>query len=225
MVGPAGSPGKSPSNVIYGGSMERLLQACLNVRRCRMSHSSVAKQLSHIALSYASPTEPVDGGCRPPCSAPRRQPRYTASPDPNGGSRPAAAAARRPCSAHRARQARAGRPPWPMGSSLGRRPRNSGHCREMGPTPRGRHDARLRGVALGILGLSQRPRAFLMKRAAVAVPRPRASSGHGCGASKSFRSWSDRGRSRRPLSLGEFLSSRGGLQLEPARMQDGFRVA
>jgi len=25
------------------------------------SHSSVAKKLSHIALSYASPTEPMDG--------------------------------------------------------------------------------------------------------------------------------------------------------------------
>ena len=32
-----------------------------NRRRSSSSHSSVAKKLSHMALSYASPTEPIDG--------------------------------------------------------------------------------------------------------------------------------------------------------------------
>src|SRR5690349_10952884 len=36
--------------------------ACvLNRQRARSSHSSVAKKLSHMALSYASPTEPIEG--------------------------------------------------------------------------------------------------------------------------------------------------------------------
>ena len=34
----------------------------IEARRARSSHSSVAKKLSHMALSYASPTEPIDGG-------------------------------------------------------------------------------------------------------------------------------------------------------------------
>ena len=32
-----------------------------NLRLSRSSHSSVAKKLSHMALSYASPTYPMDG--------------------------------------------------------------------------------------------------------------------------------------------------------------------
>jgi hypothetical protein len=39
------------------------------LRRSSNSHSSVAKKLSHIALSYASPTEPIDG--RTPASLQR----------------------------------------------------------------------------------------------------------------------------------------------------------
>ena len=38
-------------------------------RRSSNSHSSVAKKLSHMALSYASPTEPMDG--RTPASRQR----------------------------------------------------------------------------------------------------------------------------------------------------------
>jgi AraC-like DNA-binding protein len=41
-----------------------------NRRRGRSSHSSVAKKLSHMALSYASPTEPIEG--RTPASRQRR---------------------------------------------------------------------------------------------------------------------------------------------------------
>jgi hypothetical protein len=41
-----------------------------NRQRARSSHSSVAKKLSHMALSYASPTEPIDG--RTPASRQRR---------------------------------------------------------------------------------------------------------------------------------------------------------
>jgi len=33
----------------------------VNRRRSSSSHSSVAKKLSQIALSYASPTDPIDG--------------------------------------------------------------------------------------------------------------------------------------------------------------------
>jgi hypothetical protein len=40
-----------------------------NFRRSSNSHSSVAKKLSHMALSYASPTEPIDG--RTPASLQR----------------------------------------------------------------------------------------------------------------------------------------------------------
>jgi hypothetical protein len=44
--------------------------ACvLNRQRARSSHSSVAKKLSHMALSYASPTEPIEG--RTPASRQR----------------------------------------------------------------------------------------------------------------------------------------------------------
>ena len=44
--------------------------ACvLNRRRASSSHSRVAKKLSHMALSYASPTEPIDG--RTPASRQR----------------------------------------------------------------------------------------------------------------------------------------------------------
>ena len=40
----------------------RRASACvLNRHRSSSSHSRVAKKLSHIALSYASPTEPIDG--------------------------------------------------------------------------------------------------------------------------------------------------------------------
>ena len=41
----------------------------VNLRRSSSSHSSVAKKLSHIALSYASPTDPIDG--RTPASLQR----------------------------------------------------------------------------------------------------------------------------------------------------------
>ena len=42
-------------------------------KRCRSSspHSSVRKKLSHLALSYASPTEPIDG--RTPSASQRRR--------------------------------------------------------------------------------------------------------------------------------------------------------
>src|SRR5437764_779764 len=44
--------------------------ACvLNRQRASNSHSSVAKKLSHMALSYASPTEPIEG--RTPASRQR----------------------------------------------------------------------------------------------------------------------------------------------------------
>src|SRR5215472_5591424 len=44
--------------------------ACVwNRQRARSSHSSVAKKLSHMALSYASPTEPIEG--RTPASRQR----------------------------------------------------------------------------------------------------------------------------------------------------------
>jgi hypothetical protein len=45
--------------------------ACvLNRHRSSSSHSRVAKKLSHMALSYASPTEPIEG--RTPASRQRR---------------------------------------------------------------------------------------------------------------------------------------------------------
>ena len=40
---------------------EPRLDLCLERCRSSSSHSSVAKKLSHIALSYASPTLPIDG--------------------------------------------------------------------------------------------------------------------------------------------------------------------
>jgi hypothetical protein len=44
--------------------------ACvLNRQRASSSHSSLAKKLSHMALSYASPTEPIEG--RTPASRQR----------------------------------------------------------------------------------------------------------------------------------------------------------
>src|SRR3954467_14389749 len=47
-----------------------LASACvLNRERSSSSHSSVAKKLSHMALSYASPTEPIEG--RTPASRQR----------------------------------------------------------------------------------------------------------------------------------------------------------
>jgi hypothetical protein len=49
----------------------RRASACvLNRQRSSSSHSRVAKKLSHIALSYASPTEPIEG--RTPASRQRR---------------------------------------------------------------------------------------------------------------------------------------------------------
>ena len=42
---------------------------CLEPAAMRSSHSSVAKKLSHMALSYASPTEPIEG--RTPASRQR----------------------------------------------------------------------------------------------------------------------------------------------------------
>src|SRR3954466_7416379 len=42
----------------------------LNRQRSSSSHSRVAKKLSHMALSYASPTEPIEG--RTPASRQRR---------------------------------------------------------------------------------------------------------------------------------------------------------
>src|ERR1700693_2724766 len=49
----------------------RRASACvLNRHRSSISHSRVAKKLSHMALSYASPTEPIEG--RTPASRQRR---------------------------------------------------------------------------------------------------------------------------------------------------------
>src|SRR4051812_17435008 len=78
-------------------------------RRSSSSHSRVAKKLSHRALSYASPTEPIEG--RTPASLqrlPNASEVYWLPPafagagfDPNGGSPRVADAGRGPCSGRR----------------------------------------------------------------------------------------------------------------------------
>ena len=103
----------------YSKTAMRASACVLNVRRSSNSHSSVAKKLSASHYRRRLRPTPSRGEHQPPDIVCRTRSRYTASLDPNGGSRRSAAAARAPCRERRAPPAYARSSPSTSRQSVG----------------------------------------------------------------------------------------------------------